>query len=89
MPTTEPPKKQAPMEAAADSTLRPGAPATIITKQPVSSKSCNQLFRQLTRIFQRAEPLPSPENELSLRGGRMTLGFNCCDGHCSFHKGCC
>ncbi|KAK3375579.1 hypothetical protein B0T24DRAFT_676511 [Lasiosphaeria ovina] len=37
----------------------------------------------------RAEPAPDVEKEVALRGGRLTLGFNCCHGHCSFHKGCC
>ncbi|KAL2132229.1 hypothetical protein VTI74DRAFT_4085 [Chaetomium olivicolor] len=35
------------------------------------------------------EPRPQPENELSLRGGSMSLGCTCCDGSCSFHRHCC
>ncbi|KAK4213860.1 hypothetical protein QBC37DRAFT_373527 [Rhypophila decipiens] len=35
------------------------------------------------------EPAPKMENEMTLRGGRMSLGFNCCGGHCAFNKGCC
>ncbi|KAB5583427.1 hypothetical protein GE09DRAFT_1212022 [Coniochaeta sp. 2T2.1] len=37
----------------------------------------------------RSEPPPDMDNEISLRGGRMNLGCTCCDGSCSFHKGCC
>ncbi|KAK4113057.1 hypothetical protein N656DRAFT_797599 [Canariomyces notabilis] len=87
MPTADAPKLQPPMEAAnnlnpdsdpAFSQVGAGAGAQgterIVTKQP------------------KAEPLPTmniDEHELGLRGGRFMLGCTCCDGMCSFHKGCC
>ncbi|KAK3381051.1 hypothetical protein B0H63DRAFT_474811 [Podospora didyma] len=37
----------------------------------------------------KSEPLPRPENEMSLRGGGLNLGCTCCDGSCSFHRNCC
>ncbi|KAK4107831.1 hypothetical protein N656DRAFT_784802 [Canariomyces notabilis] len=35
------------------------------------------------------EPRPQLENDMSLRGGAMTLGCSCCHGTFSFHKRCC
>ena len=35
------------------------------------------------------EPQPQAENQMSLRGGGMHLGCTCCDGMCSFNRGCC
>jgi hypothetical protein len=29
------------------------------------------------------------EPQLSLRGGGLSCGFDCCDGSCRFHKSCC
>ncbi|KAK0670175.1 hypothetical protein QBC41DRAFT_301748 [Cercophora samala] len=37
----------------------------------------------------KAEPLPQADNEVSMRGGGMNIGFTCCGGSCSFHKHCC
>ncbi|KAJ9133800.1 hypothetical protein NKR19_g8915 [Coniochaeta hoffmannii] len=37
----------------------------------------------------RSEPAPQMDTEVSLRGGRVNLGCTCCDGSCSFHRGCC
>jgi hypothetical protein len=38
-----------------------------------------------------AEPRPvaRKQEEPELRGGGMTIGFNCCHGHCNCHKTCC
>ncbi|CAH0043687.1 unnamed protein product [Clonostachys solani] len=36
-----------------------------------------------------AEPLPSADPQLSLRGGELNCGFSCCGGSCRFHKSCC
>ncbi|KAK3303725.1 uncharacterized protein B0T15DRAFT_496256 [Chaetomium strumarium] len=73
MPTVEPPRQQAPMEAALTSSASaPGrTSAEIITQQPKS------------------EPRPQPENDLHLRGGSMTIGCNCCGGSLSCHRVCC
>ncbi|KAI6779870.1 uncharacterized protein J7T54_001958 [Emericellopsis cladophorae] len=45
----------------------------VVTRQPVS------------------EPRPNAESqpEMSLRGGGLHCGFDCCDGSCRFHKNCC
>ena len=60
-----------------------------------TSRCVNMLTKKYSKS---SEPLPSTqarpvgyqqEEPMSLRGGRMSLGFSCCDGHCSFHKGCC
>ncbi|GAB1315422.1 hypothetical protein MFIFM68171_05632 [Madurella fahalii] len=37
----------------------------------------------------KSEPRPQLENDVSMRGGGMTLGCNCCGGMLSFHKRCC
>ncbi|KAJ0118813.1 hypothetical protein J7T55_013068 [Diaporthe amygdali] len=31
----------------------------------------------------------APKQEPELRGGGMTIGFNCCRGHCNCHETCC
>ncbi|KAH6894717.1 hypothetical protein B0T10DRAFT_258896 [Thelonectria olida] len=36
-----------------------------------------------------AEPRPEAEPNVSLRGGGFSLGCDCCDGSCRFHKHCC
>lgn len=39
---------------------------------------------------QKAEPRPvAQKQEPELRGGGMTIGFNCCRGHCNCHETCC
>ncbi|KAH8694522.1 hypothetical protein BGZ61DRAFT_532596 [Ilyonectria robusta] len=35
------------------------------------------------------EPRPDAEPQMSLRGGGFSLGCDCCDGSCRFHKHCC
>ncbi|CAI4214942.1 unnamed protein product [Parascedosporium putredinis] len=36
------------------------------------------------------QPMSEPRPEMSrLRGGGMSLGFDCCGGSCRFHKACC
>ncbi|KAK1753863.1 hypothetical protein QBC47DRAFT_385100 [Echria macrotheca] len=39
----------------------------------------------------KSEPMPSAEQELSLRGGGFNVGCSerCCGLNCSFYKGCC
>lgn len=84
------------MEAIADNQNRApiGGPAKLITKQPVRQLTRPLLATRLTTltplsIEQKSEPALDYDNELSLRGGGMNLGFTCCDGACSFHKRCC
>ncbi|KAI5465014.1 hypothetical protein BGZ63DRAFT_379192 [Mariannaea sp. PMI_226] len=36
-----------------------------------------------------SEPRPDAEPQMSLRGGGLSCGFDCCDGSCRFHKHCC
>ncbi|KAK0615245.1 hypothetical protein B0T17DRAFT_620039 [Bombardia bombarda] len=73
MPTVEEPKKQPPMNMG----LEDMDPSRFAGSARIVTEQ------------PRPEPLPSLENEMTLRGGRFTIGCNCCDGHCSFHKGCC
>ncbi|CAM1503180.1 Fc.00g079560.m01.CDS01 [Cosmosporella sp. VM-42] len=35
------------------------------------------------------EPRPDAEPQMSMRGGGMNLGFDCCGGSCRFNKHCC
>ncbi|KAK5654715.1 hypothetical protein OQA88_7039 [Cercophora sp. LCS_1] len=39
----------------------------------------------------KSEPLPSTNNNMSLRGGGLSIGCHerCCGMNCSFYKGCC
>lgn len=44
----------------------------------------------MTDAQQTSEPRPSAnEPQLSLRGGGLNCGFDCCGGACRFHKSCC
>lgn len=70
-----------------------------ITQAPVSLCSTNKHSREPnpTRTAtdaldrpQKAEPRPvAQKQEPELRGGGMTIGFNCCRGHCNCHETCC
>ncbi|KAK3682944.1 hypothetical protein B0T22DRAFT_297570 [Podospora appendiculata] len=80
-PTTEEPIKQTPMGALEDV----GAENVSVGDGPGGSAGGARVVSSQPR----PEPMPKLENEMTLRGGRMNLGFSCCDGHCSFHKGCC
>ena len=100
MANPEAPKPQAPMEARPTSPSGTDASRGVtgpITKAPVSPHAStvgkpdprwtatNALCRP-----QKAEPRPvAREQEAELRGGGMTIGFNCCRGHCNCHETCC
>ncbi|KAK3332754.1 hypothetical protein B0T19DRAFT_473571 [Cercophora scortea] len=78
-PTAEEPTKQTPMGALEDLNVSAGAGASAGAAGGARVVSTQP----------RPEPMPKLENEMTLRGGRMNIGFSCCHGHCSFHKGCC
>ncbi|KAG8168047.1 hypothetical protein KVR01_003736 [Diaporthe batatas] len=71
----EAPKPQAPMEARPTSSS--GTDASRGTTGPITQAP-------------KAEPRPvAQKQEPELRGGGMTIGFNCCRGHCNCHETCC
>ncbi|KAH6685966.1 hypothetical protein F5X68DRAFT_18013 [Plectosphaerella plurivora] len=74
MPMTNPPSRHAPMEA------------VILPERQVSGQMGNQSVVSKPPV---AEPRPDAEPNLTLRGGGMSLGFDCCGGSCRFHKSCC
>ncbi|KEZ40575.1 hypothetical protein SAPIO_CDS8488 [Scedosporium apiospermum] len=45
--------------------------------------------RTATIISQQPTSEPKPEMRSHLRGGGMSLGFDCCGGSCRFYKTCC
>ncbi|KAL6851376.1 hypothetical protein ACO1O0_008504 [Amphichorda felina] len=80
----EEPKRQEPME------MDSGDKA-IVTAQPDPLLRTGDQAGLIPVVNQTSEPRPSPDNQpqMTLRGGGIFCGFDCCDGACRFHKGCC
>jgi hypothetical protein len=91
-PTTEAPKAQQPMQLESQNN-------SLVTAQPVcpgpplESSQVKSSHGTSTDLFihpQTSEPRPNAnEPQLSLRGGGLNCGFDCCGGACRFHKSCC
>ncbi|KAG6367037.1 hypothetical protein INS49_001219 [Diaporthe citri] len=65
---------------------KPQAP---MEARPTSSSGPDGTTGPITQA-PKAEPRPvAQKQEPELRGGGMTIGFNCCRGHCNCHETCC
>ncbi|KAK4228614.1 hypothetical protein QBC38DRAFT_474404 [Podospora fimiseda] len=54
---------------------------------PTDERAADKIVSQQPK----PEPMPQAENEMTLRGGGMNIGFNkhCCGFNCAFYKNCC